>query len=300
MSPVKKLYFVFHLIILASATPAMSQSFESWSAKAQKAAKKGDNDVAVDDWSNALRAWSAKDGKPKRAKALSERASLYEKLGEIDGALADLNAAIKLDPKSSAMYDRRGLLLQSQNKLAEAISDFYSATKLNISYGPAYYHRGLAYEAQGDGGFAKEDFNHGCQLGIQDACAKAGKAKKGKTAAKKAKPAADAEEAPPSEDAAETSAAEEPAPKPKKKAKAKPSADFQACIDGIQACTDDGSAIDACVKQAKICETAPGKGCCPQACVTQFQRGANAGYSDAELFRQVFTPKSDCLRPKPK
>jgi tetratricopeptide (TPR) repeat protein len=317
MSPVKKL--APYLIMFLAVTPALGQSFESWSAKAQKAAKKGENDVAAEYWSNALRAWAAKDGKPKRAKALSERAALYQKLGEADGALADLNSAITLDPKSAAMFDRRGQLLTAENKLAEAISDFYSATKLNIGFSAAYYHRALAYEAQGDAGFAKEDFNHACSLGIQEACERVGKGKKAKpqavTKAKpKAKPKTKApaetdEKAPPATEGATAQSAEpdeEPGDDedaesaPKKKKKAKPPVDFQACIDGLQACSDDGSAIDACVKQAKPCESDSAKGCCPQACVTQFQRGANAGLSDAELFRQVFTPKSACLRPKPK
>jgi tetratricopeptide (TPR) repeat protein len=286
-----------YISIVAFAIPAFSQSFEAWTAKAQKAQKSGDDQVAAEYWTNALRAWERKDGKSKRAKALSERAALYEKAGEADGALADLSAALKLDPKSASLYDRRGQLFLAQGKLTEAISDFYGATKLSISYGPAFYHRGLAYEQQGDAGFAKEDFRTACRLGVKDGCAKA----KGQTP--KAAPAPKPKKAPvqrPVAPAAAAPAASSPAPAPAAPAaapaKAAPAVDMRACAAAVQACSDEGRAIDICVKKVKVCEREPGKGCCPELCVRQFQRESSPDRSDAELFRLLFTPKSSCAK----
>ena len=283
-----------HLSIVALAIPAFSQSFEAWSAKAQKAQKKGEDQVAAEYWTNALRAWESKDGKSRRAKALSERAALYEKAGEADGALADLSAAIKLDSKSASLYDRRGQLYLAQGKLTEAISDFYGATKRSISYGPAFYHRGLAYEQQGDAGFAKEDFRTACRLGVKEACEKA-KGQKPKPAAApaapKAKKASPAKPAAPAAAPAAPAAPASPADAPKA-----PAVNMRACAASIQACSDEGSAIDVCVKKAKICEQDAVKGCCPELCVRQFQRESDPDRSDAELFRQLFTPRSSCAK----
>lgn len=281
--------------IVALATPAAAQSFETWEAKAQKAHKAGDEQLAAEYWTDALRVWEAKDGRAKRANALSERAALYEKAGEPDGALADLTAALKLTPKKAPLYDRRGQIYLAQTKLAEAISDFYSATKLSITYGPAFYHRGLAYEQQGDAQFAKEDFRTACRLGVKDACARV-------KAAKKARAAAPAEAA--SGAAAEGTEEAAPSPAPAKKTqkkrpkKPKPvvKADMAACAAGIQACSDEGKAIDICVGEAPVCEKTGGKACCPELCVTQFKRASSPERSDAELFRMLFSEKSDCTR----
>lgn len=319
-----------NLIILLIAMPAASQSFDAWTAKAEKAQKNGDAEIAAEYWTNALRVWRKTDGKPKRAKALSARASLYERNGEVDGALADLNMALKLDPKNATLFFRRGQILADQGKLAEAISDYYSATTLKITYADAYMQRGLAYEKQGDAKFAKEDFTVACRYGVDDACIRIGKRPKG--GKKKAKAAEEPEAlepadaasaraatAEPDEDAPEVKAVRtkkaKPAPDakaPAAQAAAKPAApkpaapakpkvkpiDFAACTAAIEACSEDGTALDICVRQAKPCDDKSVRGCCPITCQREFERHSGGDVSSAALFRELFTEKHPCVQGK--
>jgi tetratricopeptide (TPR) repeat protein len=63
--------------------------------------------------------------------------------GDLDGALADFNRAIELDPNYSAPYFNRGLLRTRQADYDGAISDFTKAIALN-PIAEAYLDRGAA------------------------------------------------------------------------------------------------------------------------------------------------------------
>lgn len=274
-----------HLIIFLALSPARAESFSSWSAKAEKAQKKGESDIALEAWSSALRLWKSADGKGRKAKALATRAAIYEKAGEDEAALADLSEALKLDGKRAPYFHRRGQVYLKLGKLAEAISDFYGATKLDINFAAAYADRGEAYAQQGDLKFAKEDFHTACRLGAKAAClwpkrpappSKAGES--GPTAAYRK-----VRVGPPDPIAEPESVAVNPI-------------DFQACLAAIDACGEEGNSIGICVRKAKICQKDSPRGCCPRTCVRDFNRGAAANQSDAELFRRHFSVKSDCLR----
>jgi tetratricopeptide (TPR) repeat protein len=49
---------------------------------------------------------------------------------DLDGAMADFNQAIKLNPKYSAPYDNRGNIKEKKGDLNGANSDFDQAIKL--------------------------------------------------------------------------------------------------------------------------------------------------------------------------
>lgn len=313
--------FVLAALLCGLPLQAGAQSFEAWSARAEKAQKRGQSAEALDDWTHALQMWSSDKGKAKRAKALSARAELEEKAGSLDEALKDLDEAVALDKKSATMFDRRGQVLLEKGLSEKALADFYKATKLNIDYGAAYLHRGQAYEKQGDTEFAREDYKTACRLGVKSACAAAKKVvvKKKKpaapppelaqtpqdgTAPKPAvKPAAPAP-APASEASAE-SAPQEPAPTPIKAKEIKPAKaakpsfakiDLDACRASIDSCNEDGNAIDVCLRRVSVCQAKPTKGCCPRACLQEFDRRTSADISDAELFREVFGESGTCKR----
>lgn len=293
---IMQLQATLHIIIFLAATPAFSQSFESWSAKAEKAAKAGELDQAVEDWTSALRIWNTGDGKSKKAKALASRGELYLKAGEMEGAIADFTAALKLDPKKAAWFEKRGEAQLKQERLAEAISDFYSATKLDINLGAAYLHRGEAYEKQGDLKFAKEDYKTACRLKVKDACALA----KGEppAAEKPKEPAKKKEPAKPSGPPPKVLKVEKiEAPKPKPKAPAAAAVDIPACGETLDKCTEEtGDSYEQCAKTVPTCEAKPGKGCCPDVCLKLFLKGIGEDRSQSELYREIFSVKGTCAK----
>src|SRR5262245_1026324 len=78
--------------------------------------------------------------------------------GDLDGALADFNRAIAMDPRSAWAYFGRGTILGEQGKLDEAITDFDRAIELDPQFALAYANRGLARLRRGENYIAKKDF----------------------------------------------------------------------------------------------------------------------------------------------
>ena len=294
------------------AGPAQADSFPSWYAKARKAEARHDDDAALQAWSNALHLWKSTDSKPKKAQALAARAALYEKKDEWSAALGDLSGALKLQTKDAVLFHQRGVLYLEHDKASEAISDFYKATALKLDYAEAFFDRGRAYAEQGDPEFSKEDFRTACHLGFQKACAKAAPAKgsakpksKGKSSAHAAAPLAAVRTSSMTAGAStETATTEIPVGSVMEELSSGETAggqeapreappDFRSCINRIRSCSEGGDSYSACVSRARLCEKDPKQGCCPRGCVLLFQRLLDSK-SEADAFREVFTPKNAC------
>ena len=87
--------------------------------------------------------------------------------GRLDLALADLNAAVELDPKSAVIWSDRGFTRLRLGQMREAIVDYTSALQLNPRTVYALYGRGLARLRLGDaGGSADLDAARGLQAGV--------------------------------------------------------------------------------------------------------------------------------------
>lgn len=104
----------------------------------------GDLDRAQADIDAALRR------NPKSALALSHRAAISFEKKDIEQAIADYTAAITAQPKSSALYRGRGDAYLAANDLDRAIADFSQALRLNKNQTEAYAGRARAYRAKGD------------------------------------------------------------------------------------------------------------------------------------------------------
>src|SRR5256886_3333130 len=100
---------------------------------------------------------------PKSAFSYQNRGASKQALGDIDGALADINEAIRVDPALPQPLTNRAVIWRAKGDFDRAIADATEAIHLakakapvNIMTPPgsvlisAYSQRGLAYEAKGD------------------------------------------------------------------------------------------------------------------------------------------------------
>ena len=63
-------------------------------------------------------------------------------LGDLKGALREIELAIECDPDSAAVYNARGMVKQCLDDLEGAVADFNLALKFNPKYAAAYNARG--------------------------------------------------------------------------------------------------------------------------------------------------------------
>lgn len=100
-----------------------------------EAVKKGDYATAIHLWSKAI------ELDPNNDKALINRATAYKSTGNLNGALADIDAVLKLDPNNLNAYFTRANLYDMQGKPKEAIADLNKVIELNPNDADAYYNR---------------------------------------------------------------------------------------------------------------------------------------------------------------
>ncbi len=87
------------------------------------------------------------------------RAGAKKAAGDLDGAIADYDRAIQVDPKDAAIYNNRGLAKQTKGDLDAAIVDFNRAMQLNPKDAVACGNRGNAKRDKGDLDGAIADYN---------------------------------------------------------------------------------------------------------------------------------------------
>ena len=90
----------------------------------------------------------------------------YNKLqsGDYQGAIADYNQAIKIEPDSPYAYFLRGLVKSNLEDNQGAITDYNQAIKIKPDYADAYYNRGNAKSNLGDKQGAIADYNQAALL----------------------------------------------------------------------------------------------------------------------------------------
>jgi len=116
--------------------------------------------------------------------ALWSAASLAQTRSDLDGALADVNAAIRLDPTSPQPLAKRAVIWRAKGDLDRAIADATEAIRLARAKAPpdgsvlisAYVNRALAYEARGDLARARQDYAAALEAQASDAGSKASQA----------------------------------------------------------------------------------------------------------------------------
>jgi len=104
-----------------------------------KDAPAGDS-AAVKQKQREVEQQSPPETKPLRAWELLARGNTCYAQNDLDGALADYEEAIRLDPNYAIAYNNRGLVLKRKGK-KEALADFDEAIRLNPKFAAPYFHR---------------------------------------------------------------------------------------------------------------------------------------------------------------
>jgi tetratricopeptide (TPR) repeat protein len=106
---------------------------------------KSDLDRAIADYAKAI------EIDPKSAAAYNSRCRFRIKANlDLPLALSDCDDAMRLAPNNANFMDSRGLVYLRLNRLDEAIADYDAALKINSSLVGALYGRGLARRKKGD------------------------------------------------------------------------------------------------------------------------------------------------------
>ena len=90
------------------------------------------------------------NGVAQTATEFNDRGVAKWRKGDLDGAIADYNRAVELNPKDTAAYYNRGVAKQTRGDLDGAFADYNRTLELDPKYAVAYNNRSAAKQAKGD------------------------------------------------------------------------------------------------------------------------------------------------------
>ncbi len=113
----------------------------------------GNLDMALADLNEALRQ------NPKHERAWSMRAANYQLRGDWDRARADYDQALLLNSENAEALENRGVVWEKTGDLDRAITDFSTAMRVDPKSASPFRHRAQAFERRGDFEKAEVDLN---------------------------------------------------------------------------------------------------------------------------------------------
>jgi tetratricopeptide (TPR) repeat protein len=98
------------------------------------------------------------------ARDYCNRGVARQKKGDLDGALADYNRAIELNPQDATPYNNRGLVKATKGDLDGALADYDRAVQLSPRNYQIHGHRGIVRQRKGDLDGALTDYDIAIKL----------------------------------------------------------------------------------------------------------------------------------------
>jgi len=138
--------------------PSHQQNASDYNAQGFDKFTKGDVDGAIADFNQAI----ALD--PKLAEAYNRRGNANRAKGNTDAAIADYQQAITVDPNYANPHNGLGTFKVVKGDFDGAIADFNQAIALDPKLAKAYINRGIAKRNKGDLDGAVADFKQGVAL----------------------------------------------------------------------------------------------------------------------------------------
>ena len=131
--------------------------------------KKKDFEWAIADYDAAIRM------DPKNAAAYNNRGNAHNELGRPKQAIADYTEAIRRAPRFALAYNNRGNLLQELGLFDKAVEDFDKAISLEPRFPLPYFNRANSHNARGHFDQAIADYNVAIRLEPRFSLAYAGR-----------------------------------------------------------------------------------------------------------------------------
>src|SRR5438876_1280485 len=141
-----------------SSSPETDESDENLVNRGIEKAKNGDLDGAIADFDHAIEL-NPKDDAPYYNRAQAKRLKK-----DTAGAIADYTRAIELGSTNPAAYNNRGNARAENNDRDGAIADYTRAIELKPDYARAYYNRAMVKKEKGDATGAAADFKRAQEL----------------------------------------------------------------------------------------------------------------------------------------
>jgi curved DNA-binding protein CbpA len=120
--------------------------------------RKGDLDKAIADLNQAVRL------APDDAQAYHERGNAWGRKGDTDRALADYERALQIEPRDPRIFHDRGLMWERKGELDKALGDLDHAVRMSFTDPEVYTDRGAVWFEKGRYDRALADFDRAIKI----------------------------------------------------------------------------------------------------------------------------------------
>lgn len=159
----RKAFALAVLILLALAGGALADALDLYKEGTRRLVA-GDFKAAIKVFSEAIDSGQMAPNSQLLYACLLNRGMAHANRQDLDSAIADYNAAIKIDPNRPEAFHNRGRIWHHRRKFDIAIADYDRALALNPRYLNAYLSRAKAYEAMGERAKAAADLAQARQI----------------------------------------------------------------------------------------------------------------------------------------
>lgn len=151
------------VIRLTTQSLALKSSAPAYFYRGLAKADLGDGQGAIADFDKVL------EIDPQVVVAYINRAIAKRKLGDNRGAIIDFDKALAINSKMAISYNGRGVAKRNLGDIKGAIADYSQALAIDPQGVDAYRNRGIAYELLGDLKSACKDWRSSASLGDREA-----------------------------------------------------------------------------------------------------------------------------------